>query len=251
MTHPIPKRLQEEPLIEAIWHLTYRLSAPAVGDVLVGVLYAALKERGRRYEVHRVLPVEIPAELAEEEPTLRYAVKYQLKSAESSVLYLIGDRVVSLNCQRPYIGWQRLREEIAFLKGVLQRSELILPERHGLRYIDLIRKEYMPDLSGLQIQVSVGQEEIRTQPVQLQVELAYREKKHTVRILSPVKAEIDAQTWEGTLIDLEVGGRVEKGWDAISEDELDELHRSVNLLFFTQILTPELLHKLRPQYEEL
>jgi uncharacterized protein (TIGR04255 family) len=252
MTRTIPKRLRQEPLIEAIWHMTYRLSAPsqAVGDVLVGLLYAALKERGRSYQVHRLLPVDIPAEVAEQDPNLRYTVKYRLESPDSSVLYLIGGRIVSLNCRRPYIGWQKLRKEIAFFKGVLQRSELIIPERHGLRYIDLIRKEYMSGLGGLQIQVTVGDQEIRTQPVQLRVELDYRGRKHTVQIVSPVKADITGQTWEGTLIDLEVGMRVENGWDAISEDEMDELHRSVNSLFFTQILTPDLIHKLEPEYEE-
>jgi hypothetical protein len=88
------------------------------------------------------------------------------------------------------VGWQKLREEIAFFKDVLQGSELVIPERHGLRYIDLIRKEYLLDLSVLQIQVRVGDQQIRTQPVQLRVELDYRGRKHTVQIVSPVQADI-------------------------------------------------------------
>jgi uncharacterized protein (TIGR04255 family) len=196
------------------------------------------------------VPVDIPAEVTEEAPHLRYTVKYRLESPDTPVLYLIGDRIVSLNCRRQYIGWQKLREEIAFFKGVLQGSELVIPERHGLRYIDLIRKEYLLDLSGLQIHVRVGDQEIRTQPVQLRVELDYRGRKHTVQIVSPVKADIAGEMWEGTLIDLEVGVGVESGWDAILEDEIDGLHDSVHSLFFTQILTQDLIHKLEPEYEE-
>jgi uncharacterized protein (TIGR04255 family) len=252
MTRTNPKRLRQEPLIEAIWHLTYRPSKPiqAVADVLVGVLYTALKKRNGDYQVHRLLPVDIPTEVAEQDPDLRYTVKYRLENPDSPVLYLIGDRIVSLNCRRPYIGWQRLREEIAFLKGVLEESELIIPERHGLRYIDLIRREYMSDLSGLQLQVRLGEQEVRTQPIHLRVELDYLDRKHTVRISSPAQAEIAGETWNGTLIDLEVGVQIENSWHAISDNAIDELHHALNSLFFTQILTQDLIDKLEPEYKE-
>ncbi len=252
MTRTNPKRLRQEPLIEAIWHLTYRPRkfSQAVGDVLVGVLYTALKERDRDYQVHRLLPVDLPTEVTEQDPNLRYTVKYRLENPDSPVLYLIGDRIVSLNCRRTYIGWQRLREEIAFLKGVLQKSELVVPERHGLRYIDLIRQEYMSDLGGLQIQVRVGDQEVRTQPIQLRVELDYLGRKHTVRIISPVQAEIAGERWNGTLIDLEVGVQIDNSWNAISDNEIDELHRALNSLFFTQILTQDLIDKLEPEYDK-
>lgn len=253
MTRTIPKRLRQEPLIEAIWHMTYRMAGPnqAMGEVLAGVLYAALKEKkGRSYQVHRLLPVEIPAEVTEAASPLLYTVKCRLESPESPVMYLIGDRIVSLNCRRPYIGWSQMRSEIAFLQSVLRESELVIPERHGLRYIDLIRKEYMAGLSGLQIQLSVGQQAIQTQPLHLRVELEYRERKHTVQILSPIRADIVGEMWEGTLIDLEVGIEAESGWEAISDHEMEELHHSVHSLFFTQILTQDLIDKLEPEYNK-
>jgi hypothetical protein len=43
---------------------------------------------------------------------------------------------------------------------------------------------------------------------------------------------------------------VESGWDAISDSEIEELHDSVNSLFFTQILTRELIDRLEPEYEK-
>ncbi|RMD60758.1 TIGR04255 family protein [Candidatus Parcubacteria bacterium] len=252
MAEKIPKRLRREPLIEAIWHLIYEPAMPerASGDLLVGILYTALKERGRVYQMRRLLAADIPPEIAEQDPNLRYTVKYRLESQGSPVLFQIGDRIVSLNCRRPYVGWPRLREDIAFLRGVLQKSEFIVPKRHGLRYIDLIRREDMPDLGGLRVELKVGDQEIREQPVQLRVEIGHLGKTHIVQIISPAKADLpDGETWEGTLIDLETGSPSLNKWDSITAAEIDELHEASKSLFFTQILTPAIIEKLEPEYE--
>lgn len=247
----IPKRLKKEPLVEVIWHVIYEPASgdKPSGDLLVGILYTALQGQGKNYQVRRLPLADIPREIAELDPNLHYTVKYRLESPEDPILYQIGDRIVSVNCRRPYVGWSEFRKSVLFFKDVLEKSQLMIPKRYGIRYIDLIKREDMEDISGLQLELKVGGQKIKDQPLQLRVRLNFLNKEHTVQIVSPAKVKFaEGEEWEGTLIDLETGVPSPNGWNDISEEAIEELHEASKAMFFLEILKPETIEKLEPEY---
>ncbi len=248
----IPKRLHQEPLIEAIWHLHFEPFFPesAGGDALVGVLYTALRQReqGRAYRILRLPLADIPHFITEQDPRLRYTVKFRLET-EGPVLFQVGDQIISVNCRRPYVGWASFKKEILFLLKTLQESELIKPHRHGLRYLDLIEEpRYMRDLEGLKLKLQLGDREIRVEPLQLRVELKHFGHSHIVRIIRPAEVKLPQEgDRRGTLIDLETWQNASQ-WEEITDEAIEGLHNASKRMFFEQILTPKLIDQLEPVY---
>ena len=219
------------------------------GDLLVGIVYNTLSSQGNKFHVQRLPLANIPPEIIELDLNLPYTVKYRIEFAESPILFQIGDRIISINCRRPYVGWLKFKEHISFFIEILKKSQLIIPKYHGIRYIDFIKCEDMKNISELQLEIKVGKKEIKDEPIQLKIKLNFNNKEHNIQITSPAWlsfTEYDRQ--EGTLIDLETREASPNDWDDITEKAIDELHEASKVLFFTELLTPDLIEKFEPVY---
>lgn len=113
MTDRIPKYLGKDPLIEASWQLIFE-PAPnlPIGDLLPGILFTTFQSRTADLQLHRLPLADIPAPVAVLDPNLRHAAKYRIEAEKSSFLFHVGDRVVTINCRRPYVGWESFKPEI-------------------------------------------------------------------------------------------------------------------------------------------
>ena len=138
MKNRIPVRLRKEPLLEAIWEIRFSGAKPLVADLLPGMLFKSFP--GKYDTAFRLPGADIPAPVVEHDPNLRYAPKIRLEGANQAVL--IGDRVVSLSCRRPYSGWAKFSDDIRELAEAVQETGLVdRLERFSLKYIDLIELE--------------------------------------------------------------------------------------------------------------
>ena len=146
----IPKRLKKEPLIEAIWQVQFETAAETpIGDLLPGILFAALRNEHPNLQLQRLPAADIPAQMAQIDPNLRHMAKYRMEEPISPFMYQTGDRIITLNCRRPYSGWATFKGKILSLVGIIENSRLVpAPLRHSLRYIDLLTLEPAPDLSS-------------------------------------------------------------------------------------------------------
>ncbi|MHB1201803.1 MAG: TIGR04255 family protein [Acidithiobacillus sp.] len=242
----IPKRLKNAPLIEAIWQMQFNV--PGAGDILAGQLYKALQVSHPHLR-HTPLPTaNIPPIVADMDPNLRFAPKIRLEDPDSSFLWQIGNRIVTVNCRVPYAGWRRFKEEIVQTIGFVRDSGLIqTTERHSLRYIDLITLEPAPDLSSLQLSIKMGKFEIGKNQLQMRVELSDDGIGHVVQIATPAKVGPIGGQREGTIIDLESYTPQEKNWEAMAT-EIERLHDRSKAFFFEQILTPQAIERMEPEY---
>ncbi|MHB1707100.1 MAG: TIGR04255 family protein [Acidithiobacillus sp.] len=242
----IPKRLKNAPLIEAIWQMQFNV--PGAGDILAGQLYKALQVSHPHLK-HTPLPtINIPPIVADMDPNLRFAPKIRLEDPDSSFLWQIGNRVVTVNCRAPYAGWERFKEEIVQTIGFIRESGLIqTTERHSLRYIDLITLEPAPDLSSLQLSIKLGRFQIGKNQLQMRVELSDDGVGHVVQISTPTKVGPPGGQREGTIIDLESYTPQEKSWEAMVS-EIESLHDRSKTFFFEQILTSHAIERMEPEY---
>ena len=93
--NPIPKRLKKEPLIEAIWQAQFEpKEGLPVGDLLLGILYSALKVDYPNLQLHRLPTADIPAAFAQTDPNLRLSPKYRMEEPR---------RLPDVDARRPLI----------------------------------------------------------------------------------------------------------------------------------------------------
>jgi uncharacterized protein (TIGR04255 family) len=248
MGNPIPVRLKKEPLLEAIWEIRCEVVKAPMADLLPGILF---KTFAGKYSSVTKLPVgDLPAVVVEHDPNLRYAPKIRLESGNQAVQ--IGDRVVSLNCRRPYSGWAQFSRDIKELAEVVQETGLVERlERFSLKYIDLIESEKPMGLSLLNLELKLGGYHLATEPVQLRTEIRENSLTHIIQIISPAEVLLLGKggRLEGVLVDIDSIRPMEQGesWDILFQ-ALDAVHVSCKKMFFN-MLKPETIESLEPEYE--
>lgn len=250
MAEHIPKRLKKEPLIEAIWQIQFEPAEnQPIGDILPGMLFSALRKEQSNWRLQRLAAAEIPPLVAQRDANLRYAAKYRIASDDEPFLYHLGDRVVTLNCRTPYVGWEVFSARINSLIEILEQSGLIpAPQRHSLRYIDLLTLAPPPSISALQVELKIGGQEIDAHPLQLRVTLPGPDCTHVLQVATPARTQLPKGATEGTLIDLEsIATMNEMSWTAI-RNGLDGLHNASKTLFFRDVLRSDAVTRMQPEY---
>jgi len=246
----IPKRLKKEPLIEAIWQVQFEPAADQpIGDILPGILFTELRKVHPNLQLQRLPSADIPAQMAQIDPNLRHMAKYRMEEPSSPFMFQVGDRIITLNCRRPYAGWAAFKGKILALVGIIEASRLVpAPLRHSLRYIDLLTLEPAPDLSSLQLSLKLGSFDILARPLQTRVELLDGTCTHVVQVATPAQVGFPEGMKEGSIVDLETfPTESPKDWDAIAM-QIDHLHERSKALFFENILTKKAVEQMEPEY---
>ncbi len=246
----IPKRLNKEPLIEAIWQVQFEpKDGLPVGDLLPGILYSALKVVYPNLQLQRLPIADIPAPIAQFDQNLRFSAKYRMEEPGSPFLFQVGDRIVTMNCRKPYAGWVAFKDGILKLLDVVEASGLVpFPERHSLRYIDLLILDPAPNLKALQVQFQIGQWSLQNLPLQMRVEIPDEECNHVVQIATPAEANLPEGRFQGSIIDLETVSRsVQSNWQDV-RTQIDLIHDRSKAVFYQQLLTSDAIALLDPEY---
>lgn len=250
MATRIPKRLRLEPLVEAVWQVHFEPSSNRpLGDILPGVLFTSLRNQIPNLQLNRLPVADIPPPVAALDPNLRHAPKYRIEAPEWPFLFQAGDRVITINCRQPYMGWGSFKAKICELVDVLEYSGLIPePLQHSLRYIDLLTLESPPILSSLRMSLNIGENVITDRPLQLRVELPDQDCLHVLQIVTPAQVRVSEGEKLGSLIDLEtIAILPQKNWPSV-RDGLEILHTASKTMFFRQVLTSEAIERMKPEY---
>jgi len=246
----IPKRLNKEPLIEAIWQAQFEpKEGLPVGDLLPGILYSALKADCPNLQLHRLPTADIPAPVAQFDPSLRLAAKYRMEEPGSPFLFQVGDRIVTMNCRKPYAGWLSFNEQILKLIEIIENSGLVpTPTRHSLRYIDLLCLDPAPNLKALQVKFQIGQWHLENRPLQMRVEIPDGDCNHVIQIATPAEAHLPEGRAQGSVIDLETfSNQQPDSWQDV-RIQIDQLHDRSKAVFYQQLLTAEAIALMEPEY---
>lgn len=246
----IPKRLNKEPLIEAIWQAQFEpMEGLPVGDLLPGILYPALKVDYPNLQLHRLPTADIPAPVAQIDPNLRFTAKYRMEELGSPFLFQVGDRIVTMNCRKPYAGWAVFKERTLKLLEVIEGSGLVpVPLRHSLRYINLLTLNPAPDLKALQAHFQIGQWGLQNRALQMRVELPDEGCHHVVQIATPAEANLPEGKLQGSVIDLETLSSAPPGsWQDV-RTQIDQIHDRSKAVFYQQLLTADAIALMEPEY---
>lgn len=243
----LPRRLSKEPIIEAIWQARFD-DTQGISDILPGVLFSELRKNRAALQQRRLPLADIPDAIARMDPNLRYTPKVLLEEPEGSFAWQVGDRVITLNCRRPYVGWARFRDAVIELSEIVEASGLVSsPPQHSLRYIDLLQDTWSHGLSMLRVSLNVGKHVVRNH-VQLRVEIPDEGCRHVVQVATEARLTLVGAPVVGMIVDLETSPATPAAdWSALRA-QLDGLHDRSKTLFFRQILTEESISQLGPEY---
>ena len=246
MVRPVPRRLGREPILEAIWEMRFTSDQAPVADLLPGMVYKALSEHYPK--LIRLPAANIPHPVADREEAFRFVPTLRLESDPFSVQ--IGERVVSLNCRRPYAGWPEFARRIGELAAVLKETGLLTkPERFSLKYIDLIELEEPPSLSYLNVATDVGGRDLGKHPVHIRTEIEEDGLVHVLQIASPAEVRLGrGEAHKGVLVDIDSIQKAgpEDFWSTLNE-RVDKAHALSKDVFFS-LLSDNTLEQLQPEY---
>lgn len=242
----IPTRLGKEPLIEAIWEMRFSSKVGNVAQLLPGLIY---QKFGNDYPNTQRLPIaDLPPQLLNTDENFKYAPLIRMEG--SPFIVQIGERVVTLSCIAPYVGWTNFKERILALIEMLKNSGLISdPERFSLKYTDIIAVDDPVSLSALEIELKFQTSLIESGPFQCRFEMNENGFINIIQVASPVETiNTISPRKEGIMCAVDTIRMHLDGdfWEAIG-NQLQQC-KDINTRLFFDLLTEETIAKLEPEY---
>lgn len=240
-----PKKITPSPIIEAVAEVRFENDLPSA--VLFGKLYEKLSVQFPKTDQLPIL--EMPIELLEKQPELRYAPHFRLRN--DRFIVNIGQRVITVNrlCTAiPYDNWGEYFECISSVFAAVKAIESVSHlERVSIRYINFF-EETVQTVLNLKLdlfketisdykQLSLSLERDLDEGIKLNFSLASNAKVDLGGVIQEgLVINIDTFKDEGTPIDDVVG-------------TIESLHTCVEKQFFASI-NPTFLEGLSPEYEQ-
>lgn len=246
----VPVSLKKEPLIEVVWQVQFEpKEGLSVGDLLPGLLYSELKESHPKLQLHRLHTADIPAHISQVDPNLRFSAKYRIEEDDSPFLFQVGERIITLNCRKPYTGWASFKNMLLKLIDIIEKSDLVpTPIQHSLRHINLLTLNPAPNLDALQVNLSIGDLHLENLPLQLRVELPDGDCNHIVQIATPATANLSSGKSQGSILDIEtLPNALPTSWKDISI-QIEMLHEYAIKIFYEHLLTDKAVELMEPEY---
>lgn len=244
----LPVKLKHDTIVEALFEIRFQPSSPGVAELLPGYFNQSLN--GLVSHVDRLPGADIPKQILEQDPNLRYRPSHCLRGEHYSVS--TGEYVANISNRKPYVGWNAFEDKIGIFLDVLEKFEIIKTiERISLRYNNIIPTlDGVTPLDAIQCGISLGDFDLRNHPFNLRTEIEHSGCMNVVQVApnAQLKNQLTNEIISGTWLDIDTM----YGFDG-SEIKLDRslvkhVHNAEKSVFFS-ILNPEAQEKLGAQYE--
>jgi uncharacterized protein (TIGR04255 family) len=243
----LPKRLQKEPLIDAIFEIRFSAAVPAmpISSVLPGFFFAEIKGDKR---IERLPMSEFPTEFRQATPDMRFHPLSRLHIDGYSIS--IGDESISVACKLPYRGWGHFKQKIIDICGILVSSSVVGKiSRYSMRYINII-ESIGEGIKRINLDIKLGNRQLENEPFQFRIETAYDDLNRIISLGYPASAKLqDGTTRNGVLVDIDVSCNISPGLpdDNIS-DQLEKIHKACKETFY-ECITGDAVNVLGPIYD--
>ena len=245
----IPRRLETEPLLEAIWELRFE-GDPAAGGALPGILYEKIKAEGREAKIEALPLGSVPRNMRDAQDQFRYAPTSALRYNNYTIL--ISDRIAALSVVRPYPGWSEYAEHIFELVQWLQDSGMIKNiEQASVRYLDFFECGPHDIFKKLRVGIHIGDLKVGPGPLTLQLNIARVGFDGTINIANPTSVAFEGQVRQGLVTGVQVSWKSsgdENFWKTFP-DKLSAAKKTCHEVFF-ELLTEETVRDHKPIYED-
>lgn len=244
-----PVRLQKDPIIEAVFELRFQSANQALSDLLPGMLFIDLKEQ---FPTIGRMPIsELPREVQEQTPDLRYQPRYQLAGEE--FVLLLGDHSLVVSSPRPYAGWGSFRAIILKVLTLLDNTKLIsVIERYSLKYVNLLEAEDLKSqFAAINLSAQMGKYPLTDYPSQFKAEITEENFVNLIEIIPNTKVKTNkSERLQGLLLSVDtIQNNPKDFWKNVGA-LIDQAHNTEKRFFFG-ILTEETIEKFGPILEQI
>jgi uncharacterized protein (TIGR04255 family) len=244
----LPTKLEEDPILEAVFELRFQAMTTSAADLLPGILYNAVRDDFPKLER---LPISMmPRELVASQPDLKYQPRYRLSGKKFALL--LGDVVFAISCPKPYIGWKEFRKTILSLLGHVRDSKFVEKiERFSLKYLNVLQGAQLADQYKLvNFSASFGKFDIASGfPVQVRTEINAKDFYHIVELASGATIKlVSGEALEGLMLTIDtISNNPDNFWSDV-EKKIEALHLAEKTLFF-DVLSKAGLERYKPVWE--
>jgi uncharacterized protein (TIGR04255 family) len=245
-----PKRLQSEPIVDAIFELRFT-SKTSVANIFPGFLFAQLGGE----KVERLPAADIPEAMRAGDANLRAMAVQKVYWGQFYVL--VAAESIAIGCQLPYPGWAKFRPAIEKVLAVVDQLKLIENvHRYSLKYVDLLpTKGTGGPLSLLELDIRIGGHTLQSENYQLRAEIVRDKFLHVVQSIAHAQVMVVNMNAprDGSILDIDSICNLSP---ATSFEEFlsrvgqlaDEIHHANKVLFF-ECLRKQTVDSLGPVYE--
>lgn len=249
MVASLPKKLRQEPLIDALFEVRFSSKSPT-SVIFPGVLFNSLP--GSK-EIVPLSAAQMPKQIRDADPVLKFAPVARLDWGQFAIS--ISDFSVLVGCKLPYPGWINFRPVIILVMDELRKTNIVQNvERYSLKYVDLIPGiDPQQQISFVNFEVNVAGHNLEKEIFQFRIEILKDGFINAVNLVSSATVTVEGQTAKhGLVIDIDTIANQNNIplLDVLVDfpAKLDQIHESNKQMFF-DCLNSKALALLEPIYE--
>jgi len=249
MTVRLPKKLNKEPLIDAVFEIRFSSMAPA-SLILPGLLFSGL-EGNKTIESFPIS--QLPKPVRDADQNLKYAPLTRINWEQFMIS--ISDSSVAVSCKYPYPGWSEFKPAIIRVMTNLAESSVVKEvERYSMKYIDVIPRDASLQTAAMfNLAVSIAGHTLSKEQFHIRIAIPKDGVEHTVQLASSARAVLhDGTAKEGLVVDIDtVVTQSNVSMQSVCEglsDKLEDIH-SANKAMFFDCLAPSTIESLEPIYD--
>lgn len=249
MSTALPKKLKNEPLIDAVFEIRFHGTAPA-SNILPGYLFSKLDGDKK---IEKLPAGQLPEVVRQNDPNLKYAPVVRILWKTFGIQ--ISDNGLSVACFIPYPGWTAFRETISLVIDHLASAGIVHKvERYSIKYVDIIpAKTLTEQISAVNLDLTIGSHKLKKEFFQVRVDVPIDDLINIITINS--SAEITLPSGEqkkGIVVDIDTIMNIDNSsiGEVVSSiaDNIQRMHDINGELFFS-CLKKETIEMLEPIYE--
>lgn len=239
----IPKKITPSPVKDVVAEIRYKDDDKA--EIFAGMIYSAFKDK-YNCQFQRLPINDTPIALQKANPLLKYQAHYVVDIGDVTIRISLAS--VSVAIKGIYKGWKWyytfVKEFIETLQGLKLINSL---ERLGLRYSSF----FPEDISDkIRVNIKISDNDFKQAKNYVRTEWNESDTTYILQISNNVILNENEKHINGSLIDIDVSKSFDQSTFLIKDYEalLVRFHESQKKIFFN-ILKPEFLDSLQPEYE--
>lgn len=245
----LPKRLEKEPLIDAVFEIRFQSATPA-SSILPGLLFGRLEGEKK---IEKLPIAQLPEQVRISDPNLKYAPVLRIVWKNFSLM--ISDNGLTVGCMLPYPGWSSFKEIILEVIGYLSNSNVINKvERYSIKYVDIIPANSLKDqVSAVNLELVIGKHKLDKEFYQVRVDIPIDDFVNIIILSSAANVILPSgEKRSGVAVDidtiLDLGKVPIEDIYAKLDKNLEKMHDLNGKIFFS-CLTEKTIENLGPIYE--
>jgi len=159
MQAALPAKLKDDAIVEALVEIQF--DSDDIGEIVIGRLSDS--ELWNGYSAQRLSASNIPENIRDNDPALRFQPIIERRSQDSKSNVRIGSHVLSYHVYAPYPGWPEFKSRLeSIIETLFNLTNNLRVTRLGLRYINYLdmEKHHIGSLKDLTLNIQRKEDSI-------------------------------------------------------------------------------------------